>query len=135
MQKMGNGNGNGSVAGTDPLWWVVGGTIATIVGYNLFKTKHPADQIAPVAPKEPPPSFSSLNDVATRFGQVRELWTMGYLNPEETVTQLTSLMETIAVLQRSGQASAASAQELSGRISSLIEDVLEYQQLQAGVPA
>lgn len=134
MPKMGNGNGY-SDGNVDPLWWVIAGTIATIVGYNLFRREHPADQVAPVAPKENPQAFTTLNDVANRFGQVRELWVMGYINPDETVIQLTDLLEAIAALQQRGQASPASAQELAGRVSSLIEDVTEYQQLQAGVAA
>jgi hypothetical protein len=126
---MGNGNGNGG--DIEPLIWVLGGTAATIAAYHILKAAKPADQVAPVPNKEAPSAFVDMNAVAVRFGQVRELWTMGYLNPEETVDQLTGLLTAITELQKAGKASAASAQELSSRISGLIDDVVKYQQLQA----
>lgn len=131
----GNDNGDLAVLLNDPLVWVIGGTATAVLLYQIFKSGRPADQIAPVAPKEAPTAFVDLNAVATRFGQVRELWTMGYLSPEETLDQLTGLLDATGNLVQARKASAADALEITTRIEQLMRDVAEFQQLQAGVPA
>jgi hypothetical protein len=120
IHRMGNGNGDAS---SDALWWVLGGTAATVTLYQLFKPRM-AEQAAFVYTKEP---FVDMNAVAVRFGQLRDLWSMGYLSPAETVAQLEGLTTAISDLQKAGKASPASAQELVTRIDGLIKDVLEYQ--------
>lgn len=130
----GNGNGNGDITLANPLVWLVGATAASIALYQLFG-KRPADQVAPVAPKEAPTAYADINAVATRFGQVRELWTMGYLSPDETLNQLTGLLTAMDDLIKSGKASPAGAQDLTGRVQKLMSDVEEYKRTQAASPA
>lgn len=129
IHRMGNDNGE-TLGIPDPLAWVLGGTAATILLYNLLKPGPGVTQAAAVAPKEAPTSFADMNAVAARFGQVRELWTMGYIDPTETVDQLTGLASAIAELQKAGKASPASAQELITRIDRLINEVTAYQATQ-----
>lgn len=41
IPRMGNGNGNGdgALGIPDPIWWVIGGTAATIAAYQLLGRK------------------------------------------------------------------------------------------------
>lgn len=119
------GNDNGGPNGVDALWWVLGGTAATVALYHLFGKSSPVDLNPFVQAEEP--TFSDLNSVATRFGQIRDLWSMGYINSAEAATQLETLVVAILKLQSEGKASAASTQELVGRIEQLIKDITEYQ--------
>lgn len=123
IHRMGNDNGgaNGSLA----LWWVLGGTVATVTLYQFLGKPSPADLNPFVQAEEP--TFSDLNSVATRFGQIRDLWSMGYINSAEAATQLEGLVSSILKLQGEGKASAASTQELVNRIEQLIKDITEYQ--------
>jgi hypothetical protein len=128
--RMGNGNGD-TLGIPDPVVWVIGGTAAAIALYYLTKSSPGVTQAASVAPKEAPAAFADMNAVAVRVGQVRDLWTMGYLNPQEAIDQLTGLATAIAELQKAGKATPASAQDLVTRIDGLLKDVTDYQKLQA----
>lgn len=119
------GNGNGGANGSDALWWVLGGTVATVTIYHLLGKPSPVD-INPFVQTEEP-TFPDMNSVAVRFGQIRDLWSMGYLNSSEAVYQLEGLVSGIQKLQGEGKASAASVQEITSRIDRLIKDVLDYQ--------
>lgn len=121
IHRMGNGNGDGIAA--DPLWWVLGGTVATIALYNLLQ--RPAAQAQVVYTKEPQ-VLLDLNAVATRLGRLRDLWDMGYISPDETVGQLSGLVTSISELQKSGKASSASVQGLTARIDTMLKDVADY---------
>jgi len=122
IHRMGNDNGGPSV---DPLWLLAGGTVAAVVLYNLLGKPSPAS-VNPFYQEEEP-VFSDLNSVATRFGRIRDLWSMGYINSAEAATQLETLVSAILKLQSQGKASAASTQELVSRIEQLIKDITEYQ--------
>lgn len=112
--------------GSDVLLWVLGGTAATVALYQLLKSSAPPERVSSfLEVKEQ--VFPDMNAVAVRFGQIRELWSMGYLSSSDTVLQLEKLTAAILDLQKSGKASAASAQELANRIDRLIKDILEYQ--------
>jgi len=125
---MGNGNGNMDFyMPADPLWWVIGGTVATIVLYNVLK-KSPPESSAPVGVLETP-TFQDMNAVAVRFGQIRDLWSMGYMGPEETIGELKNLTSAILDLQKIGKASPGSAQDMASRIEQLIKDVINYHQM------
>jgi len=118
------GNDNGGVDGSDVLLWVLGGTAATVILYNLLKRPSVVPE-GLVFSKEQ--SFPDMNSVAVRFGQIRELWSMGYLDSTEAVSQLEGLSAAILELQKAGKASAASAQELVTRIERMVKDIVDYQ--------
>lgn len=124
IHRMGNNDGGASV---DPLWLVVGITMLSIGIYQIFKPTQQSLNPVYVPENEASQSFLDMNAVAVRLGQIRELWSMGYLGSQETVSQLEGLKTAIGNLRRDGKASAASAQEFSMRIDRMIEDILEYQ--------
>ena len=101
IHRMAENNGNGS-NGSGIVWWVLGGTTALMTLYYLLKPT-----IHTVAPylevKEE--SFPDVNAVAVRFGQIRELWSMGYINSEEAIVQARNLAEALLELQKAGKAS------------------------------
>lgn len=119
------GNDNGGLDGSDVLWWVLGGTVATVTLYQLLRGSSPVNLNPYVQAEEP--TFSDMNSVATRFGQLRDLWGMGYINSAEAATQLEGLVSAMLKLQNEGKASIASTQELVNRIERLIKDIVEYQ--------
>lgn len=123
IERMGNDNGGAN--GSEALWWVLGGTTAVVTLYQLLG-KPSSASINPFYQEEEP-VFSDLNSVATRFGRIRDLWSMGYINSAEAATQLESLVSAMLKLQNEGKASPASTQELVNRIEQLIKDITEYQ--------
>jgi hypothetical protein len=126
IHRMGNGNGDGISA--DPLWWVLGGTVATIALYNLLQRSGAQAQV--VYTKEPQ-VFSDLNAVAARLGRLRDLWDMGYISPDEAIGQLSGLVTSVSELQKAGKASPASVQGLTARIDTMLKDVDEYKKAMA----
>ena len=123
IHRVGN-NGNGGADGSEAFWWVLGGTVATITLYNVFKGRLSGEQAQYISTKE---SFPDTNSVAVRFGQLRDLWSMGYISSGEAISELETLTAALLELQKAGKASAASAQELASRIERMIRDILEYQ--------
>lgn len=125
---MGNGNGGMDFyMPADPLWWVIGGTIATVVLYNVLKKPAP-ESATPVGVLETP-EFKDMNAVAVRFGQIRDLWSMGYIGPEEAVGELKNLASAILDLQKSGKTSPGSAQDMASRMEKMIKDIIDYHQM------
>lgn len=103
--------------------WVLGGTGAVIALYQLFKPNFGESGIMPVPAVESPSSFQDLNAVATRFGQVRELYRMGYLSAIDTFAQLDGLLTAINSLQVDGQADSATVVQLTSSINAFIDDL------------
>ncbi len=116
----------------DSLLWITGGAIGLGVGlYFLLKSKDEAaaatrpgvTQPAPVAPIEPPSSYPTLDSVAVRFSEVKELWRMGYMDARPTMDELTDL----GMAARSFQASQpAAANELIENMRKLYGDVQQW---------
>ena len=73
------------------------------------------------------PVFSDVNSVAVRFGQIRELWSMGYINSGEAIAQAESLAEALLRLQKEGKAFGVTVENLTTRIERFVKDVSEYQ--------
>lgn len=122
IHRMGNGDGDG--VELDPLWWVLGGTITTVVIYNMLQ-KRTLEQTNVAYTTDNP--LQNMNAVAVRFGQVRDLWLMGYISTDEVIKQLSGLVDAISDLQRVGKASPVSAQDLTSRIDAMLKDAAEYQ--------
>lgn len=123
IDRMGD-NGNGGPDGSDVLWWVLGGTAATVALYHFLR---PATQTVAPYFEVKEPTFSDLNSVAVRFGQIRELWSMGYINSEEAIVQAKKLAEALLDLQKAGKASGGTVEGLTSRIDQFVKDVSEYQ--------
>ncbi len=121
--------GQGRSSDGDATLWVLAGTGALIGIWHLFlkpKVERPTE-VAPVAPREAPVEFATLAEVTNRFGQVRELFKMGYIDPPETYRQLEGLLAAIDSLKAAEKADPATAQELVSRIGAFIEQVREYE--------
>jgi hypothetical protein len=124
IHRMANGNGDTSDGSTDVVWWVLGGTTAAMTLYYLLKPT--MQTVAPYLEiKEE--SFPDVNAVAVRFGQIRELWSMGYINSEEAIVQTRKLAEALLELQNAGKAFGGTIQDLTVRMDQFIKDVSEYQ--------
>ena len=122
IHRMGN-DGNGP-NGSDALWWVVGGTVAAVTLYRLLYPR-----VEPVMPylevKEQ--SFPDVNSVAVRFGQIRELWSMGYIDSNDAIAQAEKLAAALLELQKDGKAFGVTVENLTTRIDRFVKDVSEYQ--------
>jgi len=122
IHRMGN-DGNGP-NGSDALWWVVGGTVAAVTLYRLLYPR-----VEPVMPylevKEQ--SFPDVNSVAVRFGQIRELWSMGYIDSNDAIAQAEKLAAALLELQKAGKAFGVTVENLTTRIDRFVKDVSEYQ--------
>jgi hypothetical protein len=84
-------------------------------------------QAAPVAPLTPPSRFADLDSVDARFGQVRELYRMGYMNAQSALGELATLE--IAAQSLSEQ-DAEKAGDILARIESYkgeIQQVASYE--------
>lgn len=81
--------------GLGALPWVLLGVAGGLGLYWLLKPKAKAipgvTQAAPVAPLTPPSRFADLDSVDARFGQVRELYRMGYMNAASVLGELATL--------------------------------------------
>lgn len=100
--------------------WVLGGTAAIVALYQLLRSRAGTTETMPVPPVRPPSDFESLNAVATRFGQVRELYRMGYISAVDTVQQLDGLLTAIDALRGRGQADSATVVQLTSSINAFI---------------
>ena len=122
IHRMGN-DGDGP-NGSDALWWVVGGTVAAVTLYRLLYPR-----VEPVMPylevKEQ--SFPDVNSVAVRFGQIRELWSMGYIDSNDAIAQAGKLAGALLELQKAGKAFGVTVENLTTRIDRFVKDVSEYQ--------
>ncbi len=119
----------------DTLLWLTGGAIGLGVGlYFLLKSKDEAPaptrpgvtQTAPVAPIEPPSSFPTLDSVALRFLEVKELWRMGMLEPEPVREELNTLQAAASALRGTNVTAAdellADIDELRGIVDQWLID-------------
>lgn len=118
------GNDDNGPTGSDILWWVMGGTAATVALYHLTKPS-PERVSSYLEVKEP--SFPDVNSVAVRFGQIRELWSMGYINSQEAIVQAEGLANALLKLQKEGKAFGVTVENLTSRIEHFVKDVSEYQ--------
>ena len=115
------------------LLWITGGAVGLGVGlYFLLKDQaepvdqrvdHPEDQIAPVAPLEPPASFASLNAIDVRYKEVKELWTMGYIEAEPAKAELIVMRDEAINYQATD---LHAAQTLIGKLEKLYRDIEQW---------
>lgn len=98
------------IAGGLGIYWVV-----KSLAKPSAASKPGVTQAAPVAPLTPPSRFADLDSVDARFRQVRELYVMGYMNPQAALGELTTLE--IAAQSLSGQ-DAEKAGTILARIES-----------------
>ena len=112
------------------LLWITGGLVGASVGlYFLLKENaevakgHPADQIAPIAPLEPPSAFASLNAIQVRYDEVKELWTMGYIEAEPAKAELIAMRDAAVNFQGVDH---QAAQILIGKLEKLYRDVEQW---------
>ena len=134
---LGQDEGDGGIL--DALPWVLLGGAAGVGAYFLLKPKQKeaetrpgTTQAAPVAPIAPPSRFADFASVSTRFDQVRELYRMGYLNPEQAIQELDALA---AAAYTTGQADPEAARLLAARIDAFREEIQEFLRLQKEAPS
>jgi len=110
-------------------WFLIG--IAGGLGlYWLLKPKAKTSvpgvtQAAPVAPLTSPERFVDLDSVDARFGQVRELYRMGYLNAEAALAELATL---VAAARSMSEQDAEKAGSILARIDVYAKEVGAYAQ-------
>jgi len=87
--------GDNKTDGLGSLPWILLGVAGGLGLYWLLKPKAKSipgvTQAAPVAPLTPPSRFADLDSVDARFGQVRELYRMGYMNQASALGELATL--------------------------------------------
>lgn len=115
----------------ETLGWVMlaGGAGLGLIFFLTQKKAGRPTETMPVAPLQPTGAFQSLGAVNTRFDEVRELYTMGYLSPEDARAQVGQLAEAAAALVESGRGDRGSADLLVRRISAFLDTVLKYEAL------
>jgi hypothetical protein len=128
MAKKGKKSDDGETLG-----WVMlaGGAGLGLIFFLTQKKASRPTETMPVAPLQLPGGFASLGAVSTRFDEVRELYTMGYLSPEDARVQVGQLAEAAAALVESGRGDRGSADLLVRRISQFLDTVLQYEKLVA----
>lgn len=120
----------------DLLPWALLGGAAGWGLYMLLKPKptpEPAPgstRAAPLAPIASPSRFADLASVDLRFGQIRELYRMGRLTPEQTVIELDGLAVAAKALPRRSADDARNLDLLVGRIDAFKREVEDYIKLQ-----
>ena len=123
IHRMGN-NDDGPSDNT--LLFIMLGVGATVAAYHLFWKKPESERANPfLEVKEP--SFPDVNSVAVRFGQIRELWSMGYIDSADAIAQADQLATALLDLQKAGKAAGVTVENLTGRIDQFVKDVSEYQ--------
>ena len=118
------GNDGDGPNGSDALWWVVGGTVAAVTLYRLLYRR--VEPVMPY-PEVKEQSFPDVNSVAVRFGQIRELWSMGYIDSNDAIAQAGKLAGALLELQKAGKAFGVTVENLTTRIDRFVKDVSEYQ--------
>jgi len=103
------------IAGGLGIYWVI-----KALSKQSAASRPGVTQAAPVAPLTPPSRFADLDSVDARFGQIRELYRMGYMNAESALGELATLE--IAAQNLSGQ-DGEKAGALLARIESYKEEI------------
>jgi len=85
---------------------------------------------APLAPIASPSRFADLSSVNVRFSQVRELYRMGHLTPEQTLTELDALTVAANTFGTRSTADAMDSAALIDRIYTFKREVADYMRLQ-----
>lgn len=124
IHRMGNDNGDGPGLDT---WMVIAGIgAAAFILYRSYAKNLEGERANPfLEVKEP--SFPDVNSVAVRFGQIRELWSMGYISSEDAIAQADQLATALLKLQKEGKAAGVTVENLTARIDRFVKDVGEYQ--------
>lgn len=124
---------------SEDSWWLAaaGVGLGALIWWLFRKTPALPDRMTtdkPVAPVEPPENLPTVGAVASRFDEVRELYKMGYLSPERTITQVHDLETVVAelLLRRVGE--QASAEALVARMESFLFEVRTHQALMQTPP-
>lgn len=120
------------------LLYVVLGAAGVAALYLIFgpkEEKKPEPSVTragELPPREAPETYASLTEVSTRFDQMRELWTMGYMGPEEALLELDVLQNAVVDLVDGGIADTAAGVQLVGRIEAQRERIEEWVQETTG---
>jgi hypothetical protein len=83
-------------------------------------------QAAPVAPLRPPEGYPTIGAVAARFGQVKELYRMGYLTPEQAMSEMQTMSIALLTLSRRGVGEPVATEALVDQMSSFVKDVERF---------
>jgi hypothetical protein len=117
---------------TSPAVWVFVGSAAALALYFIFRgqqstpTTPGVTQSAPVAPLESPSKYQSIGAVSVRFDQVKELYRMGYMTPDQTMSEIDTLEDRAIALQVARQGDPASTIALLARMSQFRQDVAQF---------
>jgi hypothetical protein len=105
-------------AGGVALYFIIRSYLETV-----WKANKPGETwVAPLPPALPPSRFATLESVEVRFGQLKELYRMGYKSPEETIAELNALSTATQLFP----AEAEDARALQARIESFKAEVEEF---------
>jgi hypothetical protein len=120
--------GNSSDSEPGPVIWLLVGGAATLALYHILKKKDaPGEtQAADVPPIEHPFKYESFGAIASRFDEIRELYRMGYLTPDDTLSEIDRMIDAVTVLQIAERGERASALALLARMEEFRQGVAEF---------
>lgn len=140
MLNLGKKGDDGGILSTVP-WIIAGGAI----GYGLYLLLRPKPepqpqpgqtQAAPVAPLAPPSRFANIESVSIRLSQVKELYRMGYLTPEQSLNEVSGLFAAAMTLSQPTAGDALEGAIVLENLRVFEKDVRDFMKLQeSGVAA
>jgi hypothetical protein len=113
------------------LGWVLLGAGAGLGLWWLLRPKStvpPAGttQVLPVPSNQPPVAFANLGAVSSRFDDLRDIYHMGRLTPQQALAQVDALSDAVWELDRRGVGDPQGAQELLDRLESFRAEIVDF---------
>lgn len=127
-------NGEAKEADHEAVAWYGLGIVGLIGGYYLWqhlKGGPGVTETAPVAPIQPPEVLATLQDIDNRFTQVRELYHMGYLTPDQALSQIQGLEVSANELKLQKKADPMAILDLTTRFDTFKKEVEDFIKLMA----
>lgn len=112
------------------MGWVL---IGAGVGVGLYLILRPKGSIAPgmtttmpVPSTQPPLGYATLGAVQSRFDDLRDIYHMGKLTPEQALGQVDALQQAVYVLSDRGMGDLEGARQLMERLESFKDEILDF---------
>lgn len=118
------------------LVWVLAGAGIGVGLYFLLRPKASAASptlVMPVPSTAAPLGYATLGAVSSRFDDLRDIYHMGKLTPEQAMSQVDALKSAVADLTDRGVGDKESAYDLMSRLEDFKDEIIDFVKFKASL--